>query len=91
MSEYHASVLVDGWIRLRVHAGNRADAMRQLKMANVKFALVDGSMNVIGEVVHETGEHPDSMFMLDIEEVDLHNADEFSRYHLPIKPPPDLR
>jgi len=90
MAMYHASIMLDGWVRLAVNAANRSDAASKVRTARIRFALLDDAGCVIAEIVD--GEHAgecDSMFILDLEEVETVHQMKPSPYH-DSRPPPDL-
>ena len=80
MPGYHASVLIDGWLKLRIEAKNRADAAAKLRNGRIRFDLLDQNLEVVSEVI-DSKDSPTSMFTLDVEEIDLSVPVEDSQYH----------
>lgn len=90
MATYHASIMIDGWVRLAVDAANRSEAAAKVRTARIRFALLDDAGCVVAEIVD--GEHKgecDSMFIVDLEEVETVHVQKASPYH-DSRPPPNL-
>ena len=50
MAIYNVSVIVDGWIRVKMEAATKRDAKSAVSSAKVRIDLVDASGEKIGEI-----------------------------------------
>lgn len=76
MPDYDVSVCLDGWIRMKVHAASRQDALDKLRASKPYFAMLDGDHNLIGDL-------EDSMFNIAEDDIEIIAHDKESAYHAP--------
>lgn len=76
MPDYDVAVCIDGWVRMKVSAASRQDAVDKLRAAKPYFAMVDGDHNLIGEL-------EDSMFNVAEDDIEIITPDAESAYHAP--------
>lgn len=84
MPEYNASLLLEGWMSLRVSAINKNEAAKLVRSSKLKILFVDGDTHEpIGSVVTSEGDHGE--MTVDIEDIEVHHSDEASLYHAPAR------
>jgi hypothetical protein len=86
MPDYDVGITVDGWVRLRISAENRNDAARKVAAACVKFQLVDSKHEAIGRIPEDGC----PLFNVTVEDIEVYQPGEETRYHAPARESVDL-
>lgn len=81
MAMYEVSVLIDGWVQVRIEAGNRQEALTNLRTARPHIDLFSPEQKVVGEVIGP------GMFCIEAEDISVYREDTVDTYHAPVSKP----